>query len=279
MLPDLDETLKELLIRELPIPNGEVEVSFDAPRREWAAGRVKPAVNLFLYDLLENTDLRRNEWVVDREPNGQATKYQPPRKVNATYLVTAWAGQPEDEHRLLWRTMAVLLRTTSLPPKILEGELKAVKEPLQASLLGPEEVPNPSDLWSAMGNDLRPAFHYRVTLPLDVSQRFVGPLVFTKEVRVQQGLEEGQGPFEEIWQVAGTVRDGAGKPVANAEVRVKERGFSATTDAEGRYSFPNLDPGTYTFIVAVPGQKAREQKVVVGPPDPKLPGPRYDLTA
>jgi protocatechuate 3,4-dioxygenase beta subunit len=149
---------------------------------------------------------------------------------------------------------------------------------LHATLLGPEELPNPSDLWSAMGNDLRPAFHYRVIMPLDVAHRFVGPLVFTKEVRVQQGLEEGKGPFEEIWQVAGTVRDSKGRPIAGAEVRVKERGLSTQSDAEGRYSFPNLDPGSYTFVVTTPEQKAREQKVKVGPAEATTSGPRYDLT-
>jgi hypothetical protein len=264
MLPDLDETLKQLLIRELPIPNGEVEVSFDPPRRDWAAGRVKPTLDLYLYDLLENTELRRSEWVVERE-DATATKHQPPRRVNATYLVTAWAGAPEDEHRLLWRAMGVLLRHRALPPEILQGELKSVREPLPAVLLGPEEAPNPADLWNALGNELRPAFHYRVTLPLDVAQRFVGPMVFTKELLFQQGVRPGQGPFEQIWQIAGTVRDAEGRPVPGAEVRLQERGLVVSTDARGRYSFSKLDAGTYTLVVTVPGKRGREARVTVGP--------------
>ena len=38
MLPELDETLKQLVIRELPIANSEVELSFDPPKRDWAVG-------------------------------------------------------------------------------------------------------------------------------------------------------------------------------------------------------------------------------------------------
>ncbi len=276
MLPDLDETLKQLFIRELPIPNGEVEIAFDPPRRDWAAGRVKPTLNLYLYDLLENIELRRNEWVVERD-NGTATKHQPPRRVNATYLVTAWAGAPEDEHRLLWRAMAVLMRHRMLPQDLLQGELRAAREPLQASLLGPEEAPNPSDLWNALGNELRPAFHYRVVLPLDVAQRFVGPMVFTKELLFQQGLRPGQGPFEEIWQIAGTVRDAEGRPVPGAEVRIEERGLVARTDPQGRYSFPKLDAGTYTLVVILPGKRGRASKVSVGREGRTV--PPYDLRA
>jgi hypothetical protein len=269
MLTDLDETLKQLLVRELPIPNGEVEVSFDQPKRDWAAGRVKPTVNFFAYDVHENADLRRTEWVVERDENGQASKHQPPRRFNVTYMVTSWAGAVEDEHRLFWRVLAVLLRLPELSPELLQGELSKVKEALPTTVLGIEEIPNPSDLWSALENELRPAIHYRVVLPLDVAQRFVGPLVFTKRILVEQGLE-GQGPFEEIVQIAGTVRDGEKNPVAEAEVRVPEAGLTTQTDAEGRYTFPNVAPGTYTFAVAAPGQKAREHKVTV-------PSPHYDL--
>jgi protocatechuate 3,4-dioxygenase beta subunit len=138
-------------------------------------------------------------------------------------------------------------------------------------VLGAEEIPNPSDLWSALENELRPAIHYRVVLPLDVAQRFVGPLVFTKRILVEQGLA-GAGPFEEIVQIAGTVRDGKKNPVAQAEVRVPEAGLATQTDAEGDYTFPNIAPGTYTFTVTAPGKKAREHKITV-------PAPSYDLRA
>lgn len=275
MLTHLDESMKQLLTRDLAIANGEVEVSFDPPKRDWAAGRVKPTLNLYLYDLVENAELRRSDWVVERDGNGQATKHQPPKRVDATYMVTAWAGAAEDEHRLLWRALAVLLRYPTLPRDVLQGDLAQAQEPLTTAVLGREDVPNPGDLWTALGNDLRPAVHYRVILPLDVAQRFVGPLVTTKLVRVQPGLEGG--PWEEIRQVAGTVHDSQGRPVAGVEVAVKGTGLRATADAEGRYTFPNLDPGSYTFIVTAPGRPAREQKVVVTPAAEGKTAVPYDL--
>jgi hypothetical protein len=37
MIADLDETLRQLVTAELPIKNGEIEVEFDQPKREWSA--------------------------------------------------------------------------------------------------------------------------------------------------------------------------------------------------------------------------------------------------
>jgi len=74
MITDLDETTKQLLIKEMPIENNEVDIKFDLPKREWAAKLSRPTINLYLYDIRENTELRRNEWVVERDDNGRATR-------------------------------------------------------------------------------------------------------------------------------------------------------------------------------------------------------------
>lgn len=57
--------------------------------------------------------------------------------------------------------------------------------------------------------------------------------------------------------VTGTVTDIAGKPVSNANVALQNaNGASvgeAKTDAQGRFSVPNLAPGTYAVAVVAPG--------------------------
>ena len=37
MIADLDETIRQLLITEMPIENGEIDVTFDQPKREWSS--------------------------------------------------------------------------------------------------------------------------------------------------------------------------------------------------------------------------------------------------
>ena len=63
MLADLDETLRGLLKDELERHGFEgVDIAFDAPSREWSGQLSKPTVNIFLYDLREAEALRTSEW-------------------------------------------------------------------------------------------------------------------------------------------------------------------------------------------------------------------------
>jgi hypothetical protein len=66
--------------------------------------------------------------------------------------------------------------------------------------------------------------------------------------------------------LAGQVTDPSGAFVPNASVTVSstERQISSTihTDSDGRYSFPNLNPGTYDLSVEAPGFKGYVQRKI-----------------
>src|SRR5579872_2360538 len=59
MFADLDETIRQLLIHGVPLDLSEVDVSFDAPDREWSGRLSRPTVNCFLYDVRENLEMRQ----------------------------------------------------------------------------------------------------------------------------------------------------------------------------------------------------------------------------
>jgi len=130
MIPDLDETLKQLLIQRVPLDPAEVDIAFDLPDREWAAGLSKPALNLYLYDIRENREFRENDWVVERNGNNTGTKRRRPLRVDLSYMITVWTQAVEDQHRLLWHTLATLLRHPVLPTEMLQGELRTTVERL-----------------------------------------------------------------------------------------------------------------------------------------------------
>jgi hypothetical protein len=172
MLDDLDNTLSQLLKRELP-PNlvQQLTVTFAAPDAKFPPASVTlPAVDLFLlYDVRENRDLRNNEWLVERRSNGTATKTRAPVRIDCSYLITAWASQnsntpTQDEHHLLGEVMKVLLRFPTLPAGILQGTLQGQEPPLPTTSLQPGRLQSISDFWQTLGGRPRAALTYMVTV-------------------------------------------------------------------------------------------------------------------
>jgi hypothetical protein len=77
-----------------------------------------PTIDLFLFDVRENLELRSAEPLAVRS-NRQFSLTQPPLRVACSYLVTAWAAGggdlPLQEQRLLSQTLQVLARYPSIP--------------------------------------------------------------------------------------------------------------------------------------------------------------------
>ncbi|HEY9297452.1 MAG TPA: DUF4255 domain-containing protein [Phormidium sp.] len=172
MLQDLDKTLEQLLKRELPrTSTGEVNISFAAPDNQFATDASQGlTINLFLYDIRENLELRSNDWLVQRQSDGTALKYQPPARVDCSYLITVWSKSHEDEHRWLGEVMKVLLRYPKIPAEFLQGSLQGKEPPLRASALRPPESKNWAEFWQAMGGKPKAILSYSVTIALDVHE-------------------------------------------------------------------------------------------------------------
>src|SRR3712207_1200883 len=120
MIEDLDETIRQLLIQEGGLDPAEVEVSFDVPDCEWSASIVRPTLNFYLYDVRENLQLRTTGWDTVQNSNGTFTKRKHPRRIDCSYLLTAWTSEIEDEHRLLSSSLLTLFRFPSLPERVLQ---------------------------------------------------------------------------------------------------------------------------------------------------------------
>ncbi|SAK63120.1 hypothetical protein AWB78_02115 [Caballeronia calidae] len=176
MIDDLDETLAALLRRELaPGLSEQIQVSFEAPDDQFPPQSVTtPAVDLFLYDVRENLELRSNEVHFERRSDGVTERMAAPVRIDASYLITAWpreglASPAEDEHRLLGEVMRALLRHRTLPRELLRGRLAGSDLPLPVSALQPGRLQSLGEFWQAMGGKPKAAINYTVTLSVDVS--------------------------------------------------------------------------------------------------------------
>jgi Pvc16 N-terminal domain len=170
MIHDVDESLRALVKRDA-LNGSNVEIAFDAPTKDWAARRNTPTLDLYLYDIRE--DLARRDVTIDRvrDPHtGVVTARQPrPRRFKLSYLATAWTQRPEDEHRLLSALLSCFVRHEFVPTEVLTGELARLTLPCPVTIaLPPPQDRSLSDVWSALGGELKPSLDIVVVVPMEV---------------------------------------------------------------------------------------------------------------
>ncbi len=281
MLNELDDLIKKLLVQGVPLDTSEIDVVFDAPTSEWKSSLARPTVNCYLYHIIENHELRRTDWELNRAPNGRPdgsvshgiSRRRMPYRMDASYMITAWANAVEDEHRLLWRVLAALMRYNTIPQEMLEGELDNQAWALPIKVAQPEAVfKNPSDFWSGMEVHVKPGINMVITVALDPERYVEMPLVLTRRVKVFPADDPTKGYELPTIQFGGWVMRPEGdtsRPVADAEVLIVEQARTAQTDNYGRFKFDHVPHGRYTLRVTS-GSEQSERQVDV-------PGDDYDL--
>jgi hypothetical protein len=259
---DVDETLRQVLLTDVPIDRNEIDIAFDRPTREWTSRLSRPTLNLFLFDVRERIDFRDDAVRVSRSPNGQALHERPPRRVDLSYMVTAWTKDVGDEHRLLAGVLACTYRQGRVDPKLLQGALVGSDVPLLVRSMPPDYLVKPTDYWGVVDNDLHASLTWVATAPLDAFRTFTGPLVRTRELLVGELGADGRDVFVLVAGVAHRKGESTAG-IAAARVTVAGTGLEALTDREGKFTFPRISHGDYTWRVETPDGKAVDRKITV----------------
>lgn len=181
MLKALDRTLKNLLREKLELE--DQEVSFAAPDDVFGAGA--KGLNLFLYDVRENTELRASDWET-AEVEGRPVKRRAPRRIDCSYLITAWALEAEDQHSLLGEAIIALLRERPIPAALIPEGAQFRREPLPTTILHPGNLQSIGEFWQAMGNKPRAAINLTVTIAVEVFDPLPVAPVRERELRTEQ---------------------------------------------------------------------------------------------
>ena len=198
MLDDLDKTLEKLLKRELPPGLVEqVTITFAAPGEQFPPTSVSlPAIDLFLYDVRENRELRTSEWTLDRGDDGMGFKRPAPVRVDCSYLITAWVNtgsltSAQEEHRLLGETMRVIVRHPVIPSEFLQGKLRGQELDMSTVSIQPGHLQSLAEFWQALGGKPKAALNYRVTMALELFDSVsVGRLVTDKMLQFGDAAQE-----------------------------------------------------------------------------------------
>src|SRR2546425_11780149 len=194
MIQDVDESLRALVKRDA-LNGSKADIAFDAPNKEWSSRRNTPTVDLYLYDIREDLEQREVMWEDIRGATGLITERRPPpRRFKLSYLVTAWTQRPEDEHRLLSALLACFLRNQTMPADMLTGALAQTRQPITLNIaLPPPQDRSISDVWSALGGELKASLDLVVNAPFEVKLAIpAGPPVL-EEPRFSFAGPDGDG--------------------------------------------------------------------------------------
>jgi hypothetical protein len=267
MFQDLDTALSNLLNDPAaPAIVRNADVSFETPDKNFTPAA--STLNLFLYELKENRELRDPEPIREIVA-GNVIRRQPPLRTDCTYLVTAWvnnlagAARVAGEHNLLGQTLVWLSRFPHVPAAVFAGgSLANPPFPPPTLVAQPRPDNNAGEFWSALGIPPRPAFQLTVTIALELAMLTPeGPPVVTKEITLSEVGVPGS-VFDHWFEIGGTVRDAGTLPVAGAEVTLVETGAITLTDAQGHFRF-SLEAGNYTLHVVAAGFAPQDKPVVV----------------
>lgn len=270
MFDDVDRSLRALLTADVPIDPAEVDVAFARPTREWSSRLAGPTVNLFLFDIRERLDFRDDTWRVSHATNGVVTRERLPRRVDLTYLVTAWTREPEDEHRILGRLLASFYRNLRIAPDHLQGVLREAEAAVLLRVPPPDHLQKAVDFWGVMDNELRAGLTVVVTTPLDVFLPQTGPMVLTRELLV--GPLPDPADRRDVFLVAGALVSSGdnAEPVIGARISVRGSARHAQTRSGGRFRLSELTAGDYTLRVEPPSGDAFDHAISV-------PSASYDI--
>ena len=268
MFDALDETLRQLLIDDMPITDGEIDIAFDQPKREWSTRLSRPTINLFLYDIRENPELRQYGW--NSEGNGRAAnRKRKPFRVDCYYMLTTWATDPSDEHRLMARAMLALFRHPEISRNRLDEKIQNQPYDVRTRLASHDRLTNPAEVWSALDNEMRPSVSYLVTLTLDpwtaVSDTIVRSLnVDTNQARLDPDTNQAVRYQHDgvLAVIGGTIRQ-QDVPLANAEVAIKGTGITSVTDSQGRFRLRGIRLGEHTLMVQPPEGESIEKPITI----------------
>jgi hypothetical protein len=271
MIDDLDEALRQLLIRDLPIKNNEVDIAFNQPKREWSSRVSRPTLNLYLYDIRENAKLRQHTPIfeVERTEDGKLVSQRPRAiRIDLMYMVTAWAIDPGDEHRLLSRSMLSFLRHRAMPADLVPEAFAEAGTMVPLDVAQRDMLEKPTDLWGVMDNEMRPAYGLRLTVAFNPHTPTITPAVRSASV----GLGQSERPSDATLNAAdgdarrrigGQLRGKNGQPFQGARMSLVERAKDIDVREDGVFVISNLPDGKYTLEISVPGRQPVRKKIVV----------------
>lgn len=219
MLEHIDEGVEALLRARVPLSATDVDVSFEAPDREWSAKLTRPTVNVFLWDLRRSaTNSKSGLRTVIRDG---VRVHEPAFPVlELRYVITAWTTDHGDERSLLAGLLRGLLASPMIPREFLNESLASVEPPhIELARAGEDHM----DVFKALEGKIKPGINVVVSCEFDIGVfAEAGPPVQSIETRVgrfDSSTPEFIGSASGQRRIAGEVIDAEARGAIGAVVR------------------------------------------------------------
>ena len=235
LLEHIDEGLEALFRARLPLSAPDVDVSFEAPDREWSATLTRPTVNVGLWDIRRSSE-RAKSGIQTVVRDGVRVHQPAFPVVELRYVVTAWTADIRDERVLLSGLTRVLLATGSIPGDFLSPTVSHLEDPtLLMARAGEEHM----DVFKALEGKVKPGLNIIVTTEFDSGVGIeAGPPTTSIGLRIgyiDQPKEAGPR------RIAGEIVDAAERNALGAIVSTE---YDATT----------VNPAGHFLLTASPGE-------------------------
>lgn len=276
MITAIDEVLRKLISREIDIKGNEIDIQFDAPKRDWSSRLSKPTINLFLFDIRKNLRLRGSEqYTTINHDDGTSEVRVNPVRMDLRYLMSAWVKEAEDEHLLLSLALMGLLRNPFLPTDLYPEKLLSQPAPIpvEVGTFTPENGPIDkfTEIWGVLDNEIRPGVLVTLTISVDPYKPIIYKQVKTREISFVQDTNIG-APSEKStvkgirtlskkYLVVGGVVVSSKYDPSTLTLILVEKQLSIPLDEGGNFILPNLVDGEYHLDILLNKKVLKRQKI------------------
>jgi hypothetical protein len=275
VIDDLDKSLAAMISGEATPGStlATAAITFAVPDETWQGSGTGMVLDVYLYRILDNRELRSNQRSLVMNADGSVTTRLFPARIECSYIITAWdkssdvegIDKPPLEHSLLDQVLYVLWRNPTMPAKYLKGVIANAELALPVIAAETEDMAAKPDFWSALDTYVRPAITCRVTVEMNLNQDVSGPQVTAIMTTVEQ---EGVAPGDLVTIIGGTIRNTTNpiQTIPNAWIQLDSSLVTYTSDGNGQFRIGGISSGPHTLTVRAVGFKQGVRSFSV--PDP-----------
>jgi hypothetical protein len=180
------------LLDDAIILDPDVPVTIQAPDETTGGNR---RINLFLYKVIENPELKNMDWQVRADNTSQLVP--PPLSLKLYYLMTAYASNDEETgnsnaHEVLGDAMRVLYENPIIPTQYLDEGLEDAREQIKIMQIN-FDMEELSQVWNTTSQPFRLSVMYEVSV-VQLDMLTARERAMAERVR-QIGVPQIKAPF------------------------------------------------------------------------------------